>query len=161
MFKKQIVKWLDKYIEKNYSDQYIHKSMIQSEISLRIKNAVNDVNKLRDDQEMEQLNTLRVQHHIVTSGLEAELENYKKIVLESQKMRADVEELYFSLVSRIKTVAIINAENKQEGLQIINSVSSSIGRLDKISNNIIDLIEKTEDSRQGDLEKLRIKQIEE
>lgn len=156
MFKKKFIQIADWYIRKNYSEDFIHRDLIKDEISLRIKNAVVEANKINSRTKETEIKALQLQHKIKEDGYLAEIDNYKKIVDETNLLRDKVETLYFKVVERIKAISTITAENKHEGVSIINSVSSSIGRLDRINNNILDLVEEIDNNKDEDLSTLRI-----
>ena len=159
MIKRKFIELADWYVRKNYSYDFVHRDLIRSEMNMRIKNAVEETNKIRDEQEEEQIRALRIQHKISEDGYLAEIEHYKKIAKDAQKMRKEVETLYYKVIERIKTISVVTAENKHEGEAIINSVSSSIGRLDRINNNILDLVTDIEENKKHDLKVLKIKDL--
>lgn len=156
MVRKKLIQLADWYVRKNYSEDFIHRDLIQNEIEVRIKNAVTEANKLSERDKNNEIKALQLQNKIKEDGYLAEISNYKKIVKESIALRDKVEKLYFKVIERIKSLSIVTAENKHEGEAIINSVSSSIGRLDKINSNILDLVHEIENNKEKDFKTLRI-----
>jgi len=157
---KLITRLIDGYLQNHYlENNYIHKSLIKEEISYRIKQAVEDVTNSKNQEMDEQLNVLNLKHQIKEDGFKAEIENYKKIVDDAKRMRKDVENLYYALCRRAKSLAIVTMENSKEGKSIIENVSTSIGRLDRIGNNILELIEEIENNEDKELRTLNIRKV--
>jgi len=159
-WKEFYLRWLNDQAEKHSIDMnYIHKDMIQTEIEKRIEIAVKNLNSIRDQQEEEQLNSLKLQHKIIEDGFKAEIENYKKTVDDAMKMRKENERLYYTLLSRIKKLGSITMDNVQAGTSIVSNVGIALGQLNKVGLSIKDLEEEIEEQKEKDMKTLRIKQI--
>lgn len=145
---KKIKEWfhkkIDTYIIKHHAKNYIHKSKLKDEIKLRVDNAIKQNNKMRDDQEKEKLHSQETKFIIQEAGWISEIERMEKIVANTLKMKKRVTELYYETLARAKEVALITAENKHEGNDIIQKVAESIGKLDRIGANANDMVEQIE-----------------
>jgi hypothetical protein len=155
--KKWFYQKIDNYIIKYHSQDYIRRDLIQDEIELRMKNAVIESEKLRDFQEHTKLEDQRLKFDIKEAGWKAEIENLVNVAREATEMRDDVLDLRHNLYKTAKALAMVTAENKHEGNNIINSVSESIGKLDKIGLKAKNIKEKMDEKKNEDEERLRIK----
>lgn len=155
--RKLLFRVVDWYIIKYHSHDYIRRSLIQDEIEKRIEAAVTQNNRQRDAQEQAKLEAQKLKYDILESGWTAEIINMEKIVSDVLKMRDDVRDLHFRTFQRAKELAMVTAENKHEGTNIINSVAASVGKLDKIGSRAEDIVKEMEDSRTKDEEALRVK----
>lgn len=151
-----ILRFVDWYIGKYYSNEYIHISLLKDEIKSRIEKAEKRVHEDRDEREQHKLNALIIQHKINESGWIAELETMEKIVIDARTLQKKVSGLYFETVQRIKELALIKAQTEHEGKEIINNVGASIGRLDKVTLAIGDLVKEIEKTKTNDIEALEI-----
>ncbi|MBF0253177.1 MAG: hypothetical protein HQL29_05110 [Candidatus Omnitrophica bacterium] len=124
--------------------------MIQDEISLRIKKAVEFNNQQRDIQEAEKLEAQKIKFDISEAGWMAEIDNMEKIVEKVKVMRSELKDLHFRTFQRAKDLAMVTAENKHEGTNIIQSVAASVGKLDIIGKRAEDICKEMEDSREKD-----------
>lgn len=151
-----IRKFLDWYIYRYHSEEFIHKSLIADEIKERIDNAITRNNIERDTQLEEVVNTERTKFDIKEQGYIAEIKTMENIVLEAKKMRRNVEDLYFRVIERARQLSIIAAQNKHERTEIINDLSASMGKLDKTVLDIIDVEKDIEKNLKKDQEALEI-----
>lgn len=154
--KKWFYQKIDNYIIKNHADNYIRREMIQDEIANRIKRAVEYNNKQRDIQEAEKLAAQKIKFDIAEAGWLAEIDDMEKIVEKANVMRSEVKDLHFRTFQRAKDLAMVTAENKHESTNIIESVASSVGKLDIIGNRAEAICKEMEDSREKDEEILGI-----
>lgn len=152
-----IIAFLDWYINSYQSNNYIHISKIQDEIARRIDNALTRNNEARDKQLEEALKTERMRHKIIEDGYVAEILSMEKNISDAQEMRADAEEVYFKGMERAREIMFIAAEVKHEREEIINDLSATMGKLDRLiltSKEINDMIDK---DKKVDEQKLRLK----
>lgn len=152
-----IITFLDWYINSYQSNNYIHISKIQDEIARRIDNALTRNNEARDKQLEEALKTERMRHKIIEDGYVAEILSMEKNISDAQEMRADAEEVYFKGMERAREIMFIAAEVKHEREEIINDLSATMGKLDRLiltSKEINDMIDK---DKKVDERKLRLK----
>ena len=153
---KLIIHAVDWYVRTYHSNDYIHVSLIKDEIKRRIALMEDRLNEERDEQEDRKLNALAIQYKINEDGWVAEIECMEKKCAEARKIRKEVEDLRFETIRRIREMAIINARNRHEGTEIINSVGASVGRLEKVGRSISDLVKEVEDSEDKESEILQI-----
>ena len=154
---KLLYRAVDWYIIKYHSHDYIRRSLIQDEIARRIDAAVLQNNRMRDEQERSKLEAQKLKYEILENGWTAEIMNMEKIVADVLKMRDEVRDLHFRTFQRAKELAMVTAENKHEGTNIINSVAASVGKLDAIGSRAEDIVNEMEENRKKDEEALRIK----
>lgn len=152
-----IITFLDWYINSYQSANYIHTSKIQDEITKRIDNALERNNKARDIELEEALKTERMKHKIIEDGYIAEIISMEKTISDAKEMRRDAEEVYFKGMERAREIMFIAAEVKHEREEIINDLSATMGKLDRLiltSKEINDMIDK---DKKVDEQKLRLK----
>lgn len=152
-----LLELVDRYIIAHHSDRYIDRELIQPEITRRINEAVALNNMIRDDQEREKLEALRLEFEIKEKGWCSEIDVMHAEMKKVMKMREDVLALYYRVYQRAKELAMVTAENKHEGSAIINAVASSIGKLDSIGARSSDILREMDESRAKDMNALRIK----
>lgn len=155
--KKYIIKFLDWYIQKYHTHDFIHVSQIQEEIARRIKRSIERNNKRRDAQEERLLNAERMKHKIIEEGYVAEI-----LCMESEKQQDDenrkmVEKLYYTTMERARALVHATAEVKHEREEIVNDISKTMGKLDKLELNAKDIYDQIEDSKENDIKVLEAK----
>jgi Ni,Fe-hydrogenase III component G len=153
---KVITKFVDWYIQKNYSDNFIHKDLIADEIEKRIRNAEDRINRKRDTQEENKIKAQQLRFDIEIMGYKAEIHRYEISQEEINKMRKDLINLYYRVKNRAKELSIITALSEDEGNKIISNIAASVGSLEKINLNIDSVIKEIADSEKKDNEILQI-----
>ena len=148
---------VDWYIRNYQADDYVHISQIKDEIERRIASAVDRTNAARDTELAEALNTERTKHRIECDGYLAEMCNMEKIVEDAKRIRADAEKMHYLVVERAKELVFVTAENKRDRTEIINTISASMGRLDKLVKAATDIDLEITTSERRDKELLRLK----
>lgn len=148
---------IDNYIIKYHSEDFIRREMIRDEITKRIKEAVDFQDAIRDKQEESKLNAQKLSHDIERNGLLAQLDQKDAIIRDVYKFRDECMALMYRVESRAKEVALITAENKHEGNNIIEAVAKSIGKLDIIGSKAENVVEEIIKSKPNDIDALRIK----
>lgn len=147
-----IIKAIDWYIIKYHSGDYIHKDEIVNEIGKRIQNVEDRINKLRDKELNEAIQTERKKHKIIEDGYVAEILSLEKIVNDASKKRKEVEKLYFKVKERAQQIVLVAAEMKQEREEDINDLSSRMGKRDKLAITTDEIkkdIEKNEEEEEN------------
>jgi hypothetical protein len=148
---------IDNYIIKHHSDEYIRRCLIQDEIERWIKVAVTQNDTMRDKQEKSKLDAQKLKFDIQESGWCAEITNMEKAVADVMVLRDNVMKLYFTTYQRAKELAMVTAENKHEGTNIINSVAASVGKLDVIGARAEATLDEMVKNKDADELALRIK----
>lgn len=152
-----IVQAVDWYVQKYHSADFIHRDMIQAEIEKRIATAEARVHAIRDKREEERLAAKELDFEIIEAGYKAEISRLEKVVADALEMRSHVEDLYFKVKRRAQDLALITAENHEEGTKIVEDIAASVGRIDTLSRGAKGLVEEIERSKQIDYDALRIK----
>lgn len=148
---------IDNYIIKYHSEDFIRRESIRDEISKRIKEAIDFQDAIRDKQEESKLAAQKLAHDIERDGLLAQLDQKDAIIRDVYKFRDECMALMYRVESRAKEVAMITAENKHEGNNIIEAVAKSIGKLDIIGTKAENVVEEITKSKPNDIDALRVK----
>ena len=156
-FPNPLVNFMDWYIKKYHSDNYVHVSNIADAIEQRIESAIDRVNKLHDQDVKEKLKAAGREKQIEIEGYIAEIRSLERIVADAKRMRSEVEELYFKVKEYGKQLLFQSAESKQERLEICEVLSSTVGKLDKLNINAERINKEIEDNREHDETVLRLK----
>lgn len=158
--KKLIHKWtinfIDGYIQKNHSDQFIHKEMIQNEIEKRLKNHEERITKKLKGEEEDKLRAKDLKFAIIENGYIAEISRMEAMMEEVMKLKKENEELYYKNLSRAKELDVITSINASIGQKIIESTAENLGKLESISLDTSSVLKKIEDSREKDNKALMI-----
>lgn len=157
LMKKYLIKFLDWYIQKYHTHDFVHVSKIQDEIARRIKRATDRNNKRRDAQEERLINAERMKHKIVEDGYCAEIERMESEMKTNNEMRDQVERLYYTTMERARALVHATAEVKHEREEIVNDISKTMGKLDKLELNAKDIYDQIEDSKENDIRVLEAK----
>jgi hypothetical protein len=157
--KKIIFTFINWYIKKYHSDEFVHIHKIKNEIQKRIKNAEDRLNEIRDKQEKDKLNALRLDFKIIEDGYLAEIDLMEKEFANVRKLRDANEKLYFINLARSKELATIAAKNKKIGEKITVDVGTSLGELDKIEIETNEIAKQILDNSGKDRQALKIENI--
>jgi hypothetical protein len=158
MFKHYIFKFINWYIQTFESENFVHVSMIQAEMDKRIRNAEERLNKIRDKQECDKMNALRLDFKITEDGYLAEMESMEREMDNVQRMRDANEKLYFLNLARSKALATLAAKNRKIGEKITIDVGSSLGELDKLEIETNDVEKEISNNSGKDRQALRIEE---
>lgn len=157
LIKIPIRKAIDWYIIKYHSDSYIHKDEIVNEIGKRIQSVEDRVNRFRDKELNEKISAERKKHKIIEDGYIAEIISLERKVEEAMKMRKEVEKLYFKVKERAQQIVLIAAETKQERVEVVNDLSSAIGKLDNLVLKSEDISKEIDKNKEKEEEILKLK----
>jgi hypothetical protein len=122
------------FIKKIFGSGYISRNAIANELVRARQSEANRINKIRDEQERQNIEMLRLEHDIECDGFRAEIRRLEAIISEGARRRAESERLYFKNQRYAKNNALITAEMERQGQSLLNNISGFIQGIKNIGD---------------------------
>lgn len=129
-------KFLDSYIARYHSTEFIHKTQYGPEIEKAIKEENLRVNALRDIQEREKLENQAMDFFIRLERHKAENRHLRGEIKEFEKQKKEVKDLRHAWYSRSDKLQLMALKMKSEGEILHKNTNSFYGAITAIYNEI-------------------------